>query len=122
MRNRLVTLLVLLVFCGSLLAGPHPCHARGAAPEPVKQSKSACHHTEPAASNDGQIASSSGEGEDGCCAGKQGAGCEHACQMVALIGVQTTVFAVQPQTRLVAPTFDRSLPLFAPPIDHIPLA
>jgi hypothetical protein len=121
MRNRLVTLLLLLVFCGSLVAGPHPCDAQGTAPEPVKQAKAACHHTGPAESTDGQSTSSS-EGEDDCCAGRHAAGCEHACHMVALVRVQALLFAVLPQARMVVPTFDRSLPLFASPIDHIPLA
>jgi len=122
MRDRLIALLLLLVFCGSLAAGPHPCHAQGTAPEPVKQSQTACHHAGSADSTTGQGASSSSEHEDDCCSGGQGSLCQHACHMVALVRAQTLLFAVQPQAQLVAPAIDRSLPLFVPPIDHIPLA
>src|SRR5215213_141314 len=106
MRNRLVTLLLLLVFCGSLVAGPHPCHAKGSAPEHVKQAKAACHHTGPAESTHGQSTLSSSQlsssqDDDDCCAGRHAAGCEHACHMVALVRVQALLFAVLPQARMV---------------------
>lgn len=123
MRNRFLALLLLLVFGGGLFAGPHPCQAQGTPLDSGKESKPACHgHEATPASNHGQSASSSSEHEDDCCSGRQGSLCEHACQMVALVQVQILRFAVQPQAQMVVPTFDRSLPLFAPPIDHIPLA
>jgi hypothetical protein len=121
MRNRILALLLLLVFGGGLLAGPHPCPAQGTPSDSGKESKPACHGHE-AASVQSQGASSSNDDQDDCCVGEQGAGCKHLCHMVALVQVRTAVFAAEPQERLTASTFDRSLPLFAPPIDHIPLA
>jgi hypothetical protein len=128
MRHRFVALLLLLVFAGGLFAGPHPCRAQGTPADSVKVStvsKPSCHGHEaapaPAPANGPRVAASS-QGQDGCCPGTQGSVCEHACHMVALVRVQVSLFAVQPLARLAVPTFDRSLPLFAPPIDHIPLA
>lgn len=119
MRNRLLALLLLLVFAGGLLAGPHQCQAQGTAPDSGKESRSACHGTEhEATSTPGQSASSPGEDEDDCCSKS---GCEHACHMVAVVQIQAVIFAVAAQEQLVSPAIGRSLPLFAHPIDHIPL-
>jgi hypothetical protein len=118
MRNRLLAVLLLLVFAGGLFAGPHPCQAQGTPPDSGKESTPACHGQEAAsASTPGQSSSPSSQDEDG-----SGSLCQHACHMVALVRVQISWFAVQPQARLAVSRFDRSLPLFAPPIDHIPLA
>ena len=62
----------------------------------------------------------SNEDAGGPCGDEKG-GCKHVCHMVAVVGTQIALFSVQPQAQMAAPTFDRSLPLFAPPIDHIPL-
>lgn len=115
MRNRLLALLLLLVFAGGLLAGPHQCQAQATAPDSGKESESACHGTEhEATSTPGQS-----EDEDDCCSQS---GCEHACHMVAVVQIQVVIFAVEPQAQLDSPAIGRSLPLFAHPIDHIPLA
>lgn len=125
MRNQVIALLLLLVFGGGLFTGAHACQLAGTVPE-SDQSKPGCHgsgaataSTASAHHGHGTPAPSERDG-DGCT--DETGGCKHACHMVALVRVQVAVFAVQPQARMVTSTFDRSLPLFAPPIDHIPLA
>lgn len=127
MRNHLIALLLLLVFGGGLFTGAHACQLAGFAattPESAP-SKPGCHGAEAATASalpghgHGTPVPSGRENDD--CADEKG-GCKHACHMVALVRTQIAVFAVEPQAQMVAPTFDRSLPLFAPPIDHIPLA
>lgn len=136
MRHPLIALLLLLVFAGNLLASPHPCHqVRGTEAEPAQASPAiqpasqhGCHGAAVAATpTDGQQghgthASTPASSEDaGSPCGDENGGCKHACHMVAVVGAQVRLFATQPQAQMVPPTFDRSLPLFAPPIDHIPL-
>ncbi|HJX27444.1 MAG TPA: hypothetical protein VJ885_05995 [Thermoanaerobaculia bacterium] len=122
MRNHLVALLLLLVFGGGLFSGAHACQFPGAASE-SDEAKPDCHSSgaATASTHHGYGTAAPSECEDDGCSDEKG-GCKHACHMVALVRVQIAVFAVQPQARMVTPTFDRSLPLFAPPIDHIPLA
>jgi hypothetical protein len=121
MRNHLIALLLLLVFGGGLLAGPHPCQAREAAPDSGK-SKSGCHGSHSEASSTPEQSAPASDGEDNdCCAGEHGTGCEHACHMVAVVQIQAVIFAVAPQKQLASPAIGRSLPLFTHPIDHIPL-
>lgn len=130
MRRHLIALLLLLIFGGSLLASPHPCHqARGAEPESAQagaESQPARQHgchgtvaTTASAEEHGVPSPASGDASDPC--GDEKGGCKHVCHMVAVVGAQLALFSVQPQAQMVPPTFDRSLPLFAPPIDHIPL-
>jgi hypothetical protein len=132
MRHHLTALLLLLIFGGSLFASPHPCHqARGAEPDSAQVSppgepagRYGCHGAVQAAAtgHEGHGApapASGGNAADPC--GDEKGGCKHACHMVAVVGARVALFAVEPQAQMVPPTFDRSLPLFAPPIDHIPL-
>lgn len=129
MRNHLIALLLLLVFGGSLFASPHPCHqVRGSETESVQVSPPAqhgCHGAAVQTASTGHeghgtpAPASSGDGGGPC--GDETGGCKHVCHMVAVVGAPAALFAVEPQAQMVAPTFDRSLPLFAPPIDHIPL-
>jgi hypothetical protein len=121
MRNHLVALLLLLVFGGGLFAGAHPCQFPGTASK-SDEAKPDCHSSgaATAATHHGHSAPVPSEHEGDGCSDENG-GCKHACHMVALVRFQVAVFAVQPQARMVTPTVDRSLPLFAPPIDHIPL-
>lgn len=116
MRNRFVTLLLLLLFSGSLLAGAHPCQAGQStqSPDTAPETASACHGHKA----DPGAPVPSGDEDDG--AGKHH--CEHACHMVALIQIQTSAFDAEPQAEMVLPLIARSLPLFSLPIDHIPLA
>jgi hypothetical protein len=131
MRNHLIALLLLLVFGGGLFTGAHACQLAGFAetmPE-SGESKPGCHGSGAATVSTASTHPGHGtpaptepsEDKDGGCADENG-GCKHACHMVAVVRAQIAVFAVEPQAQMVAPTFDRSLPLFAPPIDHIPLA
>lgn len=109
MRNRFVTVLLLLLFCGSLFAGAHPCQAKETS---TPEATPACH---------GHQANQSAPVP----AGDQDTGehhCEHACHMVALVQIQTSAFTAEPQAGMVTPVIARSLPLFTLPIDHIPLA
>lgn len=113
MRNRFVTLLLLLLFSGSLLAGAHPCQARQS-PDAAPETAPACHGHKA----DPGAPVPSGDEDDS--AGKHH--CEHACHMVALVQIQTSAFDAEPQAEMVLPLIARSLPLFSLPIDHIPLA
>ncbi len=119
MRN-LLTLLLLATFGLGLVAGPHPC-----APEPGGKRASpqaSCHQAaSSAASTKAAPATehrSHSRGPKNCC----DLLCQHACQMVALVGVQSALFVDVPVTdetaEETAPTFFR----FASAIDHIPLA
>ena len=110
MRVRLVTALLLLLFCGNLFAGAHPCQAQ----EP-RETAPACHGHEAdrSAPSSPLPAGDQDEGEHHC---------EHACHMVALLQIQASGFTAEPQAGMVTPVIARSLPLFTLPIDHIPLA
>lgn len=112
MRNRFVTLLLLLLFSGSLLAGAHPCQARQSPETPEAVAACHGHKADPGAPVPG--------GDEDGSAGKHH--CEHACHMVALVQIQTSAFEAEPQAEMVLPLVARSLPLFSLPIDHIPLA
>lgn len=105
MKNRLVTLLLLLLFSGSLLAGAHPCQA-----QETREAAPACHGheaaPEPSSEDDGS--------------GKHH--CEHACHMVALLQVPASDFSAEPRAEAIPSPVFRTLPLFTLPIDHIPLA
>lgn len=113
MRNRFATVLLLLLFCGSLFAGAHPCQARKLSDaQSAQETAPACHGHE--ADQSAPVP-----------AGDQDTGkhhCEHACHMVALVQIQTSVFTAEPQAGMATPVVARSLPLFTLPIDHIPLA
>lgn len=119
MRVRLVTVLLLLLFCGSLFAGAHPCQAQE--PQDTRKAAPACHGHEA-----GQSAPNVPDTPNTPVpAGDQDAGehhCEHACHMVALVQIQTSAFSAEPQAEMATPVIARSLPLFTLPIDHIPLA
>lgn len=109
MRNRLVTLLLLLAFGAGLFAGAHPCQA-----EAPPETAPACHGHEA----DPAAPAPAGDQDDG--AGEHH--CEHACHMVALIRIQTAGFGTEPQAEMAPHRVVCSLPLFTLPIDHIPLA
>lgn len=111
MKNRLVTLLLLLIFCGGLFAGAHPCQARET--EEAPGATAACHGHE-------ADSSAPGPSEDDSLGDRHH--CEHACHMVALVQIQSSAFAAEPQAGLTPARVAGSLPLFTLPIDHIPLA
>jgi hypothetical protein len=126
MRNRLISLVLLLVLGCGLTAGPHPCQAQAAAPEPAETAvEDGCHSHEPASpvskAADGPRVSP-GSGEEDCCAGRHNALCQVACQSVAIIRADTLAFAVLPSAQAEASTFEPAPSPFAHGIDHIPLA
>lgn len=110
MRARLVTTLLLLLFCGNLFAGAHPCQA-----QETPEATPACHGHE---ANQSAPSSSVPAGDQDSSKHH----CQHACHMVALVQIQTSVFTAEPQAEMVSRVIARSLPLFTLPIDHIPLA
>ena len=57
-----------------------------------------------------------------CCGTGHNSLCEHVCQTPAVIDVQLPTLTAVPVAQTAAPVFDRSLPLFAHAIDHVPLA
>lgn len=115
MTRRLFTLLLLAVFGFGLLAGPHPCAAAHGERESAQPS---CH--EAAHPSDGPEvradASPSDDGRD-CCDTL----CRHACHMTAVAEASPVTFAIAPVSQAVAEVSGAGLPLFAHPIDHIPL-
>lgn len=123
MRNRLISLVLLLVLGCGLIAGPHPCQAQAAAPEPAGAvADPGCHSLAPAARTADGPGVSAGGGEEDCCAGTHSALCQAACQSVAVVGAGTLAFAVLSSAQAEAPAFEPALPSFARGVDHIPLA
>ena len=129
MTNRLTSLVLLLVLGCGLIAGPHPCQAQAAVPEPAQAAvEGGCHsqeayeHASPVSQPAAGPSVSSGSGEEDCCAGRHKALCQAACQSVAIVGIGTLVFAVPPSAQAETSKFEPALPPFAHGIDHIPLA
>jgi hypothetical protein len=120
MRNRLISLVLLLVFGCGLLAGPHPCQAQAAAPEAAEAAAESDCHSQAATPKAGP-GFSSGSGEEDCCAG-HGALCKAACQSAAIVSSGTLAFAALPSAQAETPAFAPALPAFAQGIDHIPLS
>ena len=115
-KRSLIALLLFSVFGFGLLAGPHPCKAP--APQEERASHGACHQS--AGSPDGPEAHrgvpSQEDGQD-CC----DAVCRHACHMTAVAEALAVTFAIGPVSQTVAEVSGSGPPLFAHPIDHIPL-
>lgn len=124
MQRTLLSLVALLALGLGLIAGPHPCHATPSAshhesPAPQAETRS-CHEVEPPAPV-AVIASVPADGD--CCGRDHDRACEIACQIsVAVLDLEVGSLDVGPVAQAVAPDFDRSLPLFAHAIDHVPLA
>jgi hypothetical protein len=120
MRNRLISLVFLVAFGFNLAAGHLPCRAEKAAWQTETESGMSCHGSgEPAgaATLRGGLPASGRE----CCSGEHGV-CQHACHMVADVRGGASGFAVKESSQELPAAVDRTLPLFAHPIDHIPLA
>ena len=64
----------------------------------------------------------SAQGGHDCCGTGHGSLCENICQTAAVIDAQLPTLTMELVAQTAAPVFDRSLPLFAHAIDHIPLA
>ena len=115
MMRHLLSLLLLTVLSVGLFAGPHPCKAA----HQQRESRPSCHETAGAAHGTAaqKQAPSHSEGQD-CC----NAFCQHACHMPALAEAVQVVFAVTPISETIIEPSGSDLPLFAHPIDHVPLA
>jgi hypothetical protein len=117
-KLRSIALLVLLALALRLGAGPHPCHGAAGMPgmSGMTPKAGACHS---GASHPG--APPAQENGNDCC--KKGHTlCENACQTAAVLSV-----ALPPPDHLrfdewTPSAEDRSLPLFVPTIDHVPLS
>ena len=114
MTRILSTLLLLATFGLGFLLGPHPCGVSHADPESARAS---CHEAE--TSPDGpQVREALQHGDDGCCS----TFCQHACHGTAIAEAEPVTFAISPVSETTAEPSGSGLPLFAHPIDHIPLA
>ena len=118
MKRSLLALLLLFATGLGLIAGPHPCHARQAAPKAAEKSCHAQMKT-PGPSTGPSV---SAQGGHDCCGTGHGSLCENICQTAAVIDAQLPTLTMEPVAQTAAPVLDRSLLLFAHAIDHIPLA
>lgn len=115
MTRRFFTLLLLTVFGFGLLSGPHPCKPSHGEQENAQPSCHAAAH----ASNSPEVrADASPSDEDQSCCDTL---CQHACHMTAVAEASPIPFAIAPVSLAVAEVSGSGLPLFAHPIDHIPL-
>jgi hypothetical protein len=121
MRNFL-TLLLLATFGLGFVAGPHPC-----APEPgdkgVSPQQPSCHEMASSAapskfSGATGHPSHNSHGPKNCC----DILCQHACNMVALAGAHSVLFAAIPVSCEDAAETDSTVFRFCSAIEHIPLA
>jgi hypothetical protein len=120
--KRSLALLVLFTFAVGLI-GAHPCQA--------KETQSAVPHCHAMAGMTHRpastlIASPSVHAQGHGCCGLPGpagdsAQCERACCLLAVLYIPPALAAVGPSDALPVPGEARSLSLFSPSIDHIPL-
>lgn len=110
MARSAASLLLLIAFGLGFLMGPHPCAASHPRPEP-ESAPASCHETQPSPA--------AGQEEHGADCGTF---CQHACHMTAITEAEAVVFAFSPGYETFAEPSGSGLPLFAHPIDHIPLA
>jgi hypothetical protein len=122
MTRSLAALLLLAAFGLSLLLGPHPCvvsHKVGqeVGHEARENAQPSCHGSEPSPTGP-QV--HDGLHEDGadCCS----TFCPHACHVTATVAAEPMAFAISPVSEASGEPSGSGLPLFAHPIDHIPLA
>lgn len=114
MTRLLSALLLLAAFGLGFLLGPHPCGASHAKRESAQAS---CHEAE-TSPNGPQVREVLQHGDDDCCS----TFCQHACHGTAIAEAGTAAFAISPVSEAAVETSGAGLPLFAHPIDHIPLA
>ncbi len=114
-KRSLVAFLLLSVFGFGLLAGPHPC---GDSQGEGESAQPSCHEAAPA-SNGPEVRAGAATPDDGgsCCDTL----CQHACHMTAVAEASPVTFAIAPVSQAVAEVPGSGAPLFALPIDHIPL-
>lgn len=114
MTRQLFALLLVAAFGLGLFSGVHPCGASHAERESAQAS---CHEAEPSPAGQQLRADAQEEDGNGC-----GSFCRHACHMAALAEAEPVAFAIAPVSESLAEPSGSGLPLFAHPIDHIPLA
>ena len=112
MTRNLSTLLLLAVFGLGLVLGPHPCSVRHAEQDNAPAS---CHEPEPSGRQIGHETQQ--DDDDGC-----STFCQHACHVTAIAEAGPVAFAFSPVSGATVEPSGSGLPLFAHPIDHIPLA
>ena len=113
MMRPLSSLLLLVAFGLGLLLGPHPCSARHGERDGAPEAS--CHSAEPSGP---QVREAAHEDGDDCC----GTFCQHACHGTAIAETGPMAFAISPVSEATVEPSGSGLPLFAHPIDHIPLA
>jgi hypothetical protein len=122
MKNLLTSFVLLLLGFG-FVAGHLPCRAQ----ENVQEAETsdphvgmACHGSDAPVDALALRNGSPVSGHD-CCSDEHGV-CQHACHMVADMGVALPRFAAETSARTLLAPVERSLALHPQPIDHIPLA
>lgn len=114
MKRYISTLLLITALGIGLLLGPHPCGTWHVGQEGAKASS--CH--EETASHGGpQLSQSQHEGGGDCC----GTLCQHACHLSAITAAEPVAFTIAAVSEAATEPSGSGLPLFANPIDHIPL-
>lgn len=121
MTRKLFSLVLLAAFGLGLFLGPHPCGAahgeRKSAQQEMSCHASASHASTPGAEGEQVRAEAQEEDGNGC-----GDFCRHACHMTAIAAPAPAAFAASPVSATAGEPSGSGLPLFAHPIDHIPLA
>jgi hypothetical protein len=121
MKVRLVALLLLSFLGSGLFLGPHPCHAGSRETAPAEP-KGSCHGEGMEARGGSAAAEDDGPADgSGCC--RHRSRCEMACHSaIGILANEDASPLSLPFERLVLPPAQRSLRLFSPSIDHVPLA
>jgi hypothetical protein len=129
MQKKILAALIFLALGLGLVAGPHPCGGRqgeNGRPEASCHGKSSgmamagmgMDRAAHAAPTRGNLPAHGHGGPANCC----DTFCQHACQMPAIAAAQPVAFAIEPVALTVVEPSDPGLPLFAHPLDHVPLA
>lgn len=123
-KRSFVVLFLLVALSSGLLAGPHPCHARQGEGRDRPSSSASCHGTESREeTRDGASAQASVPAQDqdhdpaDCCS----TSCRYACQMTATTEACPAAFTIAAVAQVAVEAPGHDLPLFAHPIDHVPL-
>lgn len=117
MTRNLFALVLLAAFGLGLFLGPHPCGASHGE-RTSAQPQMSCHASAPSAAAGEQVRTAAQEEDGNGC----GDFCQHACHMTAIAAAAPAAFAFSPVSVTTGEPSGSGLPLFAHPIDHIPLA
>lgn len=113
MTRYLSALLLLAAFGLGFVLGPHPCSARHGERESAKAS---CHESEHSPTGP-QLSDDTQQDDGDCCS----TFCQHACHVTAIAAAEPVAFAIELASQATVEASGHGLPLFAHPIDHIPL-